>query len=769
MSSDNTKHMQPLYDANLKAEGLARAYQHGIMTCEHICYAILDLADEKTCKAFENMKVSVEDFKMKLADYFSDTNYFFSGNLQTIIPSSVVAAVNKESTIHFIAQGRDVELSFVFARAFALAGNGSVLHSVASNIGFDILEFKRQVAKQTPHPSNNTMPDLRELTGGQPSGSALPEKVDESNAQEVIDQFCVNLNVEAENARIDPLIGREKEVDRLVQVLARRTKNNVVLTGEPGVGKTAIAQGFAHKVVHGNVPNIFKDVTVYSLDINSLLAGTKYRGDFEQRVEKIVEAIKLIGNIVLFVDEVHKLMGAGTSSDSANDAANMLKPALAAGTLRCIGATTNTEYRKHIEKDAALTRRFQRIDVVEPSVEDTIKILHGLKEYYEKFHNVTFTDEAIKAAVELSKRHLTQLFLPDKAIDIMDIAGARMRITDDAESREINQEMIETELAKIAKIPEQTVKSSDAEKLSLLESAMKDKVFGQDSAIDKVCDSIHIARSGLRDENKSSGAYLFLGPTGVGKTEVCVALSKTLDVKLVRFDMSEFMERHSVSTLLGSPPGYVGYNDGTAGSGLLINALEANPHCVLLFDEIEKAHPDVYNIFLQLLDNGSITSTDGKTVSARHAVIVFTSNCGITEGAKKRPGFKQETESSFDESAMMEIVNKKFKPEFRNRLDDIIVFNSLSEEVILKVVDKFLKKLDEQCATKNVTLTVTDEAKKWLAKEGFEPEFGARPLSRKIDTSIKRQLSKMMLFGDLKDGGDAVADVEDDKIVISKR
>jgi ATP-dependent Clp protease ATP-binding subunit ClpA len=578
--------------------------------------------------------------------------------------------------------------------------------------------------------------------------------------ENAFENFAINLNKQAAEGRIDPLIGRAAELERVQQVLSRRRKNNPLLVGEAGVGKTAIAEGLARKIVDGEVPDVLSDATIYALDLGALVAGTKYRGDFEKRLKIVLKKVRSVRNAILFIDEIHTLIGAGSASGGSMDASNLIKPALASGELRCIGSTTHQEYRSIFEKDAALTRRFQKIDVPEPSEDETIDILRGLREGYEKHHGVEYSDESLKAAVRLSNRHINDRHLPDKAIDVIDEAGAQYRLLHPRpEDNRITDEDIERVVARIARIPERSVSTSDREVLRHLDRNLKMVVFGQDEAIDQITTAIRLARSGLRPENKPIGSYLFAGPTGVGKTEVSRQLARLLGIELIRFDMSEYMERHSVSRLIGAPPGYVGFDEG----GLLTEKVHKHPHAVLLLDEIEKAHPDVFNVLLQVMDNGALTDTNGRSVDFRHVILIMTSNMGAEEMAKNTMGFvAQDVRDSG-----IEAIKRGFTPEFRNRLDAIIQFRSLGTRQIANVVDKLLLELEQQLEENGVTLQVGEHVREWLGEKGYDAVLGARPMARLIQDKLKRPLAEQMLFGDLADGGLARFELEDDEPVLT--
>ncbi len=590
---------------------------------------------------------------------------------------------------------------------------------------------------------------------------ASPEEAEDGSVVkqggEALEAYCVDLNEKAKSGKIDPLIGRQAEVERSIQILCRRTKNNPLLVGDPGVGKTAIAEGLARKIVNGEVPEVLKDATIYSLDMGSLLAGTRYRGDFEERLKQVVKELESHDNAVLFIDEIHTVIGAGATSGGAMDASNLLKPALASGSLRCMGSTTYKEYRQHFEKDRALVRRFQKIDVNEPTIEDTVKILKGLKTTYETHHKLRFTDAAIRTAVDLSARYITDRKLPDKAIDVIDEAGAsQMLLPESKRKKVIGQKEVEAVIAKMARIPPKSVSKSDTESLRELETDLKRAVFGQEQAIDQVSSAMKLARAGLRDPNKPIGAFLFSGPTGVGKTEVAKQLAATLGIEMQRFDMSEYMERHTVSRLIGAPPGYVGHDQG----GLLTDAVDQHPHSVVLLDEIEKAHPDVYNILLQVMDNGTLTDAVGKKVDFRNVILIMTTNAGAADNARAAIGFGRGKVEGEDDKA----IQRLFAPEFRNRLDAIVAFKPLGAETIRSVVTKFVLQLEAQLADRNITIELTDEATDWLAKNGFDELYGARPLARVIQEHIKKPLADDILFGRLTRGGHVKVELKDGKI-----
>ena len=580
---------------------------------------------------------------------------------------------------------------------------------------------------------------------------------DEAAEETPLGKFCVDLNAKAREGKVDPLIGRDDEVERCIQVLCRRRKNNPLLVGDPGVGKTAIAEGLAKKIVEGQTPDILAESTIFSLDMGALLAGTRYRGDFEERLKAVIKELEDHPDAILFIDEIHTVIGAGATTGGAMDASNLLKPALQSGGLRCMGSTTYNEFRQHFEKDRALSRRFQKIDVNEPSVDDSVKILKGLKPFFEEHHEVKYTADAIKTAVDLSFRYINDRKLPDKAIDVIDEAGAAQHLLPDSKRKKtITPKDIESVVSKIARIPPKSVSKDDTEQLRDLEGNLKRVVFGQDSAIDALSSAIKLARAGLREPEKPIGSYLFTGPTGVGKTEVAKQLASVLGIEFKRFDMSEYMEKHSVSRLIGAPPGYVGFDQG----GLLTDAVDQHPHCVLLLDEIEKAHPDVYNILLQIMDHGTLTDHNGKSVSFRNVILIMTSNAGAAEQAKEAIGFGRDRREGEDTEA----IERMFTPEFRNRLDAIISFAPLPKEVILLVVEKFVIQLEAQLMERGVTIELTKPAAEWIADKGYDDKMGARPLSRVIQEHIKKPLAEELLFGKLAKGGLVRVSVKDKKL-----
>jgi ATP-dependent Clp protease ATP-binding subunit ClpA len=590
------------------------------------------------------------------------------------------------------------------------------------------------------------MSEPRAVRGVDDEAATVDGADEKKRGTDALEAYCVNLNLKAREGRIDPLIGRDKEIERTIQVLCRRSKNNPLYVGDPGVGKTAIAEGLARKVVRGEVPQVLTNATIFSLDMGTLLAGTRYRGDFEERLKAVMKEIEAYPGAILFIDEIHTVIGAGATSGGAMDASNLLKPALQSGVLRCIGSTTYKEYRQHFEKDRALVRRFQKIDVAEPTVEDAFEIMKGLKPYFEDFHNVKYTNQAIKAAVELSAKYIHDRKLPDKAIDVIDETGAsQMLLPATKRKRTIGVKEVEATVATMARIPPKTVSKSDTELLRNLDADLLRVVFGQETAIKALSAAIKLARAGLREPEKPIGCYLFSGPTGVGKTEVARQLASLLGVQLLRFDMSEYMERHTVSRLIGAPPGYVGFDQG----GLLTDGVDQNPYCVLLLDEIEKAHPDLFNILLQVMDHGKLTDHNGKQVDFRNVILIMTTNAGAADMAKPPMGFGRTKREGEDQDA----IKRLFTPEFRNRLDAVIPFASLNREMVAKVVEKFIFQLEAQLADRNVMIELSPEATEWLADQGYDEQFGARPLARVIQEHIKKPLAEELLFGKLEGGG----------------
>jgi ATP-dependent Clp protease ATP-binding subunit ClpA len=729
-----------------RALALAGERRHEYATLEHLLLALVD--DQDAAAVMRACNVDLDVLRRNLVEYVDSelSNLVIDGR-QDSKPTAGFQRVIQRAVIHVQSSGREEVtganvLVAIFAEreshaAYFLQEQDMTRYDAVNYISHGIA--KRPGLAESRPPRGSEEESTERPTGEDPDQRAKKKG-------DALDAYCVNLNKKAKEGKIDPLIGRIAEVDRTIQVLCRRQKNNPLLVGDPGVGKTAIAEGLARKIVKGEVPEILEDATVFSLDMGTLLAGTRYRGDFEERLKQVVKEIEAHPNAIMFIDEIHTVIGAGATSGGAMDASNLLKPALASGSLRCIGSTTYKEYRQYFEKDRALVRRFQKIDVNEPSIPDTIEIVKGLKPYFEEFHKLRYTNDAIKAAVELSARYINDRKLPDKAIDVIDETGAsQMLLPEGRRKKSIGVKEIEVTIATMARIPPKTVSKDDAEVLANLETMLKRVVYGQDRAIDALTSAIKLARAGLREGDKPIGSYLFAGPTGVGKTEVAKQLASTLGVELLRFDMSEYMERHTVSRLIGAPPGYVGFDQG----GLLTDGIDQHPHCVLLLDEIEKAHPDLFNILLQVMDHGKLTDHNGKQVDFRNVIIIMTTNAGAADLAKPAFGFTRAKREGDDQEA----INKLFAPEFRNRLDATISFGHLPKEVVSKVVDKFVLQLEAQLADRNVTIELSDEARDWLTEHGYDEAMGARPMARLIQTTIKTPLADDVLFGRLKNGG----------------
>ena len=720
----------------------ARNRRLEFVTVEHLLLALLNMDEVLTF--LRGKRINVDELRAELEQYIDSHTPIISEDAEIdIVPTVGFQRVLQRSVYQAqSAQKNSVNAMNVFVSIFSEKESHAVYMLKLNNISrLDVMEGISSQLADAPVEETKKVGSEKQT---KPSS---------------LESFTTNLCEKARLGEIDPLLGREEEVLRTVQVLSRRRKNNPLLVGQAGVGKTAIAQGLAKKIVDGKVPDVLKDTTIYSLDVGVLIAGTKYRGDFEKRLKSVLTDLEENKNSILFIDEVHTLIGAGSVSGGSLDASNILKPALADGTLKCIGSTTYEEFRKVFEKDHALARRFQKIDIEEPSVEDTIKILHGLKKYYQTHHNVKFSSAALASAAELTHRHIGDKRLPDKAIDVMDEVGALQQILPKSK-RKINIGVIDIEniVAKLARIPSRQVNSDDKSQLKNLGEDLKLGVFGQDSAVESLSSAIKLARSGLSPIEQPMGSFLFAGPTGVGKTEICKQLSRIMGVKLLRFDMSEYMERHSISKLIGSPPGYVGYDEG----GLLTEAVNSNPYAVLLLDEIEKAHPDIFNLLLQVMDYGILTDANGREVDFRNVILVMTSNVGAHSVQRASIGFNEQDHSLDYEGEL----KKTFTPEFRNRLSEIIYFNSLSEEVVVYVVNKFLFELEEVLEQKNVSLIISDTARKWFAKNGYDSKMGARPMARLIEREIRKPLADELLFGQLSEGGTVKVGVNKDKISI---
>ncbi len=736
------------------ALAIANEHRHELATLEHLLLALTEEPD--ALRVMRACDMEIEALRQMLIDYIEDDLSTLVTEIEgsEAVPTAAFQRVIQRAAIHVQSSGRsEVTGANVLVAIFAERESHAAYFLQELGVTrYDVVNFiAHGVAKNPDFNESRPVTGTEPETEGEAEGAAREESA--------LSKFCVNLNEKARLGDVDPLIGREDEVERCIQVLCRRRKNNPLLVGEPGVGKTAIAEGLALKITRGETPEVLKDAVIYSLDMGSLLAGTRYRGDFEERLKQVVKELQALPESILFIDEIHTVIGAGATSGGAMDASNLLKPALADGRMRCMGSTTYKEYRQHFEKDRALSRRFQKIDVNEPSVPDTIKILMGLKPSFEAHHALRYTNEAIKSAVELSARYIHDRKLPDKAIDVIDEAGAAQHLVTESRRRKtIGPKEIEAIVAKIARIPPKSVSKSDSEVLRDLEATLKRMVYGQDAAIEALASAIKLARAGLREPEKPIGSYLFTGPTGVGKTEVTKQLADALGVELLRFDMSEYMEKHAVSRLIGAPPGYVGFDQG----GLLTDGVDQHPHCVLLLDEVEKAHPDVFNLLLQVMDHGKLTDHNGRQVDFRNVILVMTSNAGASDAAKHAIGFGRDKREGEDTAA----IERLFTPEFRNRLDAVIRFAALPREVVMRVVEKFVLQLENQLIDRDVHIDLTPEAAAWLAEKGYDEAMGARPLGRVIQENIKKPLAEELLFGRLTKGGAVRVRVEEDKIVL---
>jgi ATP-dependent Clp protease ATP-binding subunit ClpA len=737
------------------ALALANSRRHELATLEHLLLALTEEPD--AVRVMKACSVNLDELRKTLTDFIDDDLSTLVTDVEgsEAVPTAAFQRVIQRAAIHVQSSGRtEVTGANVLVAIFAeRESNAAYFLQEQDMTRYDAVNFiAHGVAKD---------PSFGEARPVQ--GADEPHETPKAEAGEVkesaLSKYCVDLNVKALKGEVDPLIGRELEVERAIQVLCRRRKNNPLLVGDPGVGKTAIAEGLARKIVNHETPEILSKATIFSLDMGALLAGTRYRGDFEERLKQVMKELEDHPDAILFIDEIHTVIGAGATSGGAMDASNLLKPALQGGKLRCMGSTTYKEFRQHFEKDRALARRFQKIDVNEPSVPDAIKILMGLKPHFEEHHDLKYTNDAIKSAVELAARYIHDRKLPDSAIDVIDEAGAAQHLFVESKRRKsLGVKEIEAVVAKIARIPPKTVSKDDAETLRDLEKTLKRVVFGQDKAVTALCSAIKLARAGLREPEKPIGNYLFAGPTGVGKTEVAKQLASSLGVELIRFDMSEYMEKHAVSRLIGAPPGYVGFDQG----GMLTDKVDQHPHCVLLLDEMEKAHPDVYNILLQVMDHGKLTDHNGRTVDFRNVILIMTSNAGAREQAQAAIGFGRERRTGEDTAA----IERTFTPEFRNRLDAVISFASLGREVILQVVEKFVLQLEAQLLDRNVHIELSPEAAAWLGEKGYDEKMGARPLARVIQEHIKKPLAEELLFGKLIKGGLVRVEVKDDAIVL---
>jgi len=721
-----------------KAIDTAKKLHHEYLTIEHLLFAML--MEDTFSKCLQGYGADPESLKKNLADYLQHKCAEITVADVVVKPrktQSVERILNRAFTQVLFNGRQRIESTDVFLAMMGEKRSWANFYIAQANIDKD---------KFADYINNNIEEDEVEEQ--------------DTNSGKALAQFTTNLNEAVKKNKVDPVIGRIDELENIALAMGRRSKNNVILVGDPGVGKTAIAEGLAFNIVKGAVPDFLKEYTVFNLDISAMLAGSKYRGDFEERFKMVLKALTKKGKTILFIDEAHMISGAGSASNSANDLANMMKPALSKGNIKVVASTTWEEYRKHFEKDRALMRRFQRITVDEPTVEVTLQILKGIKKYYEGFHNVKIKDDALQAAIKLSVKYQTDKKLPDKAIDLIDLACSRFNLKL-ADERVITEREIQFELAKVVQMPEEVISEQESDNLATLQTKLQDEVFGQDLAVQEVVDKIMVAQAGLKSENKPIGSFVFMGPTGCGKTETAKSLAKHLGTKLLRFDMSEYQEKHSISKLIGSPPGYVGFEEN---AGLLITQIQESPNAVLLFDEIEKSHPDVSTILLQMMDNGFITGSNGKKADCRNLILILTTNAGANEAEKNAIGFGAQEKDYSDKD-----LKKFFTPEFRNRLDGIVTFNKLSKPTMVKIVNKFIDELKEQVKEKAIRIKIDKEAIDWLIEKGFDAKMGARPLQRVIDKDIKRDLAKMMLFGDLKNGGWLTVSVDNDKLqLISK-
>ncbi len=747
----------PSFSRNLeetlhRAVAYANQRKHEYATLEHLLLSLTD--DEDAAGVMSACDVDLAAIKKTLTGYLdTELRSLIVEDGEDAKPTAGFQRVIQRAVIHVQSSGRDeVTGANVLVAVFSERESHAAYFLQEQDMTrYDAVNY---IAHGIAKKAGASEPKQAK---GSNASEADEEKAAVKTGGEALEAYCVDLNEKARQGKVDPLIGRMAEVERCIQILCRRTKNNPLLVGDPGVGKTAIAEGLALKIVRHQVPEVLEGATIFSLDMGALLAGTRYRGDFEERIKQVVKELENHPNAILFIDEIHTVIGAGATSGGAMDASNLLKPALASGTLRCMGSTTYKEFRQHFEKDRALVRRFQKIDVNEPTVEDTLKILKGLKIYYEEFHKLKYTNDALKTAVDLSAKYITDRKLPDKAIDVIDEAGAgQMLLPEGKRKKTIGVKEIEAVVAKIARIPPKSVSKTDTEALKELQNDLERAVFGQAEAIAQLSSAMKMARAGLRDPNKPIGCYLFSGPTGVGKTEAARQLASTLGIELLRFDMSEYMERHTVSRLIGAPPGYVGYDQG----GQLTDAVDQHPHAIVLLDEIEKAHQDVYNILLQVMDNGQLTDSNGKKVDFRNVVLIMTTNAGAADAQRQTIGFgRGRADGESDEA-----IKRIFTPEFRNRLDAVVAFKPLTQEIIRQVVQKFVLQLEAQLADRNVTIETSDEAADWLAKNGFDELYGARPLARVIQEHIKKPLADDILFGKLAKGGHVKVVLKDGKI-----
>ncbi len=739
-----------------RALALANERRHEYATLEHLLLALTE--DQDAVAVMRACGVDLDDLREALEEYLDvELRGLVADTFVDATPTAGFQRVLQRAAMHVQSSGRsEVSGANVLVALFAERESHAVYFLQQQDMTrLDAVSYISHGISKVPGQEAS-----RPVRGADDDGGEEETDEDEAQDAEALTAYCVNLNKKAAEGRIDPLVGRVQEVERTIQVLCRRTKNNPLLVGDAGVGKTAIAEGLARRIVRGEVPDVLRDAVIFSLDMGTLLAGTRYRGDFEERIKAVIAALEARDDAILFIDEIHTVIGAGATSGGSLDASNLLKPALASGGLRCIGSTTYKEYRNYFEKDRALVRRFQKIDIHEPSVEDTVRILQGLKPYYEEHHGVRYTADAVRAAAELAARYINDRKLPDKAIDVLDEVGAAQKLLPESRRRKvIGVREVEVVVAKMARIPPKRVTARDKQSLRDLADELKKVVFGQDQAIDALASAIKLARAGLREPEKPIGCYLFSGPTGVGKTEVARQLARVMGVELIRFDMSEYMERHTISRLIGAPPGYVGFDQG----GLLTDAIDQNPHAVLLLDEIEKAHADLFNVLLQVMDYGRLTDHNGKSIDCRNIVLIMTTNAGAAEMAKPAIGFGRTAREGEDEEA----IKRLFTPEFRNRLDAVIPFAGLSAEIVARVVDKFVGELERQLADQGVTIALTPEARRWIAERGYDRQNGARPLARFVQEHVKKPLADELLFGRLAKGGRVTVGLDGERLTFT--
>lgn len=734
---------------------LAKQYNHRQVTLEHLLLALTDDADAK--RALEELEVKLINVVEKVTQFLrsdSKINDTAPYSAATATPSITFHRVIHRAVIQVNLSKVSKQVNGVNILAELLTESDSYAYKLLHDCNITRLDIINYMMKSSKNAAKEIKPEL--ISIDLESADLINGKDENYDDESYLKTYCINLNEEARNGKIDVLIGRGEEINRAIEILSRRTKNNPLLVGDPGVGKTAIVEGLAYKIAQGEVPNVLRDAIIFSLDLGSLLAGTKYRGDFEERLKIIMQELSELPNAVLFIDEIHSIIGAGSTNNSALDASNLLKPALARGNIRCIGSTTFVEFSKHFAKDKSLVRRFQQITVEEPSIESSVDILKGLQPYYEKYHNVTYAKGTIEAAVTLSKRYINEKKLPDKAIDVIDEAGAHCSIVNDHKAVTVKMSDIEATVSKIAQIPTISIATKETDRLRNLDADLKEVMFGQNQAIDELCSAVKMARAGLRDEKKPIGSYLFSGPTGVGKTELAVQLAKMLNMELIRIDMSEYLEQHSVAKLIGTPPGYVGFDNG----GILTDAVLKKPYAVVLLDEIEKAHKDLYNILLQIMDYGQLTDHQGRKVFFNNVILILTTNAGAEQMSKAPIGFDRSARIMQDK----EEIERIFTPEFRNRLDAVINFKSLSLETIARVADKFLNELKNQLKAKDTVLTVTPAASLYIYNHGYDHKNGARNMERLVDHKIKRAIADELLFGKLTKGGSVVVDVIEDEL-----